>query len=332
MGIYERDNLQLAEAINNALARRQAAVDRHNARAEKIGDSIKGLIGMGSRFTESYGSDADSTSRGAYVLTGDRSGIEAALAAKRQRETQEAILARQQAFQDEQRAKQQSWQSAEKALDRLSTEKMFDKQLRQRNEEEELSWRKDYTRAKDAFLDAQRKYTLGAATDRDLKDAQSELIYQVGRGSRNGYFDRTMGAPSMPDFDIKALDERRYNVSKIMQMLNRQVGVTPESIRSAASQFAGNSDYNDVYSMAMDKAAELENAKFDALLADVLNSKNLKQFDAALKDFEEKKPKASEFNADLLLREEKAKRALERRRLELTPKKPIPWYTDEKNQ
>lgn len=332
MGIYERDNLQLAEAINNALARRQAAVDRHNARAEKIGDSIKGLIGMGSRFAESYGTDADSTSRGTYVLTGDRTGIEAALAAKRQRETQEAILARQQAFQDEQRIKQQDWQSAEKALDRLSTEKMFDKQLKQRNEEEELSWRKDYTRAKDAFLDAQKKYTLGAATDRDLKDAQSELIYQVGRGSRNGYFDRTMGAPSMPDFDIKALDERRYNVSKIMQMLNRQVGVTPESIRSAASQFAGNSDYNDVYSMAMDRAAELENDKFDALLEDVLSSKDLKQFDAALKTFEEKKPQASEFNDDLPLREVKAKRAIERRRIELTPRKPNPWYTDEKKQ
>lgn len=332
MGIYERDNLQLAEAINNALAHRQAAVDRHNDRAEKIGDSIKGLIGMGSRFAESYGSDSDSTSRGAYVLTGDRSGIEAALAAKRQREAQDAMLARQQAFQDEQRMKQQSWQSAEKALDRLSTEKMFDKQLRQRNEEEELSWRKDYTRAKDAFVDVQKKYALGAATDRDLKDAQSELIYQVGRGSRNGYFDRTIGAPSMPELDIKALDERRYNVSKIMQMLNRQVGVTPESIRSAASQFAGNSDYNDVYSIAMDRAAELENEKFDALLEDVLSSKDLKQFDAALKTFEEKKPQASEFNADLPLREVKAKRAIERRRIELTPRKPNPWYTDEKKQ
>ena len=332
MGIYERDNLQLAEAINNALAHRQAAVDRHNARAEKIGSSIKELIGMGSRFAESYGSDADSTSRGTYVLTGDRTGIEAALAAKRQREAQEAMLARQQAFQDEQRMKQQDWQSAEKALDRLSTEAMFDKQLKQRNEEEELSWRKDYTRAKDAFVDAQKKYVLGQATERDLNDAMSELTYQVGRGKRNAYFDASVGAPSYPDFDRNALDERRTNVSKIMQMLNRQVGVTPESIRSAASQFAGNSDYNDVYSMAMDRAAELENEKFDALLADVLSSKDLKQFDAALKTFEEKKPKASEFNADLPLREEKAKRAIERRRIELIPKKPNPWYTDEKKQ
>lgn len=110
-GIYQRDNLNLQAIIADALNRRERTQQQDAERVNSNVNAISNLVKSGGRWFESYDKDRmnDPSYRAAradYVITGDRSGIDAYNTALRQAEE----AAKQRKFQSEETQKQRDFQ------------------------------------------------------------------------------------------------------------------------------------------------------------------------------------------------------------------------------
>lgn len=110
-GIYQRDNLNLQAIIADALNRRERTQQQNAERVNANVNAISNLVKAGGRWFESYDKDRleDPSYRAAradYVVTGDRSGLDAYNAALRQAEES----AKQRKFQSEESQKQRDFQ------------------------------------------------------------------------------------------------------------------------------------------------------------------------------------------------------------------------------
>lgn len=110
-GIYQRDNLNLQAIIADALNRRERTQQQNAERVNSNVNAISNLVKAGGRWFESYDKDRleDPSYRAAradYVVTGDRSGLDAYNAALRQAEES----AKQRKFQSEESQKQREFQ------------------------------------------------------------------------------------------------------------------------------------------------------------------------------------------------------------------------------
>ena len=101
--IYDRDNIQYAPMIQQAIANSRAAGEKRAQYQKNKYDIANQLVQAGGRTLQSYASeDPDNEGWTSYIMTGDRSALEAARNRAQQQQMQEAQFAQQQAMQEDQ--------------------------------------------------------------------------------------------------------------------------------------------------------------------------------------------------------------------------------------
>lgn len=101
--IYDRDNIQYAPMIQQAIANSRAAGEKRAQYQKNKYDIANQLVQAGGRTLQSYASeDPDNEGWTSYILTGDRSALEAARNRAQQQKMQEAQFAQQQQMQEDQ--------------------------------------------------------------------------------------------------------------------------------------------------------------------------------------------------------------------------------------
>lgn len=119
--IYDRDNIQYAPMIQQAIANSRAAGEKRAQYQKNKYDIANQLVQAGGRTLQSYASDdQDNEGWASYIMTGDRSALEAARNRAQQQQMQEAQFAQQQAMQEAQQAHAKDLQEKQIA----STEKI----------------------------------------------------------------------------------------------------------------------------------------------------------------------------------------------------------------
>lgn len=101
--IYDRDNIQYAPMIQQAIANSRAAGEKRAQYQKNKYDIANQLVQAGGRTLQSYASDdPDNEGWTSYIMTGDRSALEAARNRAQQQAMQEAQFAQQQQMQEDQ--------------------------------------------------------------------------------------------------------------------------------------------------------------------------------------------------------------------------------------
>lgn len=119
--IYDRDNIQYAPMIQQAIANSRAAGEKRAQYQKNKFDIANQLVQAGGRTLQSYASDdPDNEGWTSYILTGDRSALEAARNRAQQQQMQEAQFAQQEAMQKAQQKHAEDLQAKQIA----STEKI----------------------------------------------------------------------------------------------------------------------------------------------------------------------------------------------------------------
>lgn len=167
-GIYNRDNFAqlLANAIENAQARRQAYVDREAQRTKENAGAIANFAKALGRTYETLGSDEENSpeyraARFDYIVDGDRSGLDA---------YQNALNA-----------------AIQNKLSRDAQERMLKAGKEQADDEAMDQWQKDYSFAKSAQSEI---YNNPASTQKQKDDADATVRYYESVGNRKGYLSK----------------------------------------------------------------------------------------------------------------------------------------------
>lgn len=170
-GIYQRDNLNLTAAIDNAIRNRMEFEQREaQRRNEMVKAGSNAAMALGRTWETSQQDDEGMPNRNSpeyraarfdYIVNGDRSGIDAYSSAM-----QSAI---------------------QNKLNRESTEKLAALNKESAKEEDEIAWRKDMTNARSDLNDVRNKYNQGLATDKDVEDAVANYNFHAERGAKKGY-------------------------------------------------------------------------------------------------------------------------------------------------
>lgn len=189
MAIYNRDNFAALNdaALANALARRQAAVDRAAQRRtgsfEAIGRALPvfGRTAEEGMVPDQYRDDPEyRAARFDYIYGGDRSGLDSYRQARAARE--EAELARK--FQAEEAEKNRQFQMAENALNRKLQGKMQGDE-RVKDKARMLAGIRDAQ----AIVDDSEKYDT-KYTDLQKAQARSALRLQLDLAEKSGWFSK----------------------------------------------------------------------------------------------------------------------------------------------
>lgn len=230
--IYDRDNIQYAPMIQQAIANSRAAGEKRAQYQKNKYDIANQLVQAGGRTLQSYASDdPDNEGWTSYILTGDRSALEAARNRAQQQQMQEAQFAQQKAMQEAQQAHALDLQAKQIA----STEKIAEMNRATQKAYDDLEAEKKY---EDATINYQSAVTaLSKDPNNDdlkrakaLAEANLELwTKRTGRGTQqpaetevqagnDGFDNQTevkLAKPGSGKWTDKARDEATAHANKI---------------------------------------------------------------------------------------------------------------------
>lgn len=165
-GIYKRDNIQYAPMIQNAIANAKETGATRAKYSKNQYDIAADLARAGARTAESYFSDdPDREGWASYIMSGDRSALEAARARAKQKEAQDAQFAQQekmqkaqQEFQKEQAAKNFGQQLIMNEINAENARKLANIQKETQAAYNRDEWQKQYSIATADYDAAKAEY------------------------------------------------------------------------------------------------------------------------------------------------------------------------------
>ena len=239
--IYDRDNIQYAPMIQQAIANSRAAGEKRAQYQKNKYDIANQLVQAGGRTLQSYASeDPDNEGWTSYIMTGDRSALEAARNRAQQQQMQEAQFAQQKAMQEDQQAQalklqEKQIQSTEKiAAMNKSTQQAYDLYEAEKNLTQwKLRKADEAAKGHDTrYIEAEIKKIVSkfpSLADKELEgeapDPRSTVEYKIAR-----YKNRDAGNSSSEELKsfIEEMDdfntpESAAQLSRLEEEYNRRV-------------------------------------------------------------------------------------------------------------
>lgn len=241
-GIYNRDNIQYAPMIQNAIANAKETGATRAKYSKNQYDIAADLARAGARTAEGYFSDdPDRAGWASYIISGDRSALEAARARAQQKAAQDAQFAQQekmqkaqQQFQREQAAKNFGQQMIMGDINTKNAIELAKAQKKIQDEYNRDEWQKQYSIATADYDSAKsdlRKDPNNIDKQRAFNRAKANVTYWGGKLNLGPYDldemahvgDASIGDASNAATDTPATtgsDEPDYSNAEIEKNLN----------------------------------------------------------------------------------------------------------------
>lgn len=230
--IYDRDNIQYAPMIQQAIANSRAAGEKRAQYQKNKYDIANQLVQAGGRTLQSYASDdPDNEGWTSYILTGDRSALEAARNRAQQEQMQEAQFAQQKEMQKAQQKHAEDLQakqiaSTEKiAAMNKSTQQAYDLYEAEKNLTQwKLRKADEAAKGHDTrYIDAEITKIVSkfpSLADKELEgkapDPRSTVEYKIGR-----YGDKDASNSTYAELERMIYEVGKFNTPESAKLLSK---------------------------------------------------------------------------------------------------------------